>query len=352
MYSSLQSSEYLWEFDKIESDRKALILVQFLSKIFRFVRRSCGDNLTFIRHRLEYLGFLLLAFPFYYLPRSISLSLGKALGLFMAYIIPIRRKVVQSNLSRAFPQKSKMDISKLTVETYKHFGSFVSEFSRQDKYSENDLNNIIATHNKHLLDEAVQDGNGAIILIGHFGNWELLGRWLGVMNYPLRAIQQPQENPLVDQYIQQKRVTGKTEVISKHASISNFIRSLQSGGALLIAADQDARSNGIFVDFFGIPSSTARGAAVFAHKLQSPVLFCFPIKNADNTYTFIFERLELHSTGTSQAIYSILQQYMNRLEFYVSQYPEQYFWFHRRWKTKPQKQDASDSIAPSLAGAT
>lgn len=308
--------------------------------------------MTFIRHRLEYIGFLLLAFPFYFLPRSISLLLGKALGLFISYLIPIRRKVVQSNLSRAFPEKSKKDIKKLTIKTYKHFGSFVAEFSRQDKYPRHEIQHIITTHNKHLLDEAVQDENGVILLIGHFGNWELLGRWLGVMDYPLRAIQQPQENPLVDKYIQQKRVTGKTEVISKYASISSFIRSLQDGGVLLIAADQDARSNGIFVDFFGIPSSTARGAAVFAHKLKSPVLFCFPIKNEDNTYTFIFEKLELHTTGTSQAIYSILQQYMNRLEFYVSQYPEQYFWFHRRWKTKPQKQDASDSIAPSLAGAT
>jgi KDO2-lipid IV(A) lauroyltransferase len=294
----------------------------------------------------------LLAFPFYYLPRSISLALGNTLGLFIAYFIPIRRKVVSSNLTRAFPEKSKKEIRKLTVETYKHFGSFVSEFSRQDKYSTDELNNLIHTKNKHLLNESVEDNNGVILLIGHFGNWELLGRWLGVMNYPLRAIQQPQENPLVDRYIQQKRVTGKTKVISKYASISSFIQSLQNGGVLLIAADQDARSNGIFVDFFGIPSSTARGAAVFAHKLKSPVLFCFPIKNSNNTYTFIFEKLELHSTGTSQAIYSILQQYMNRLEFYVTQYPEQYFWFHRRWKTQPQKQDASDSIAPSLAGAT
>ncbi len=309
-------------------------------------------NLTYIRHRTEYFGLLIVAVLFYYLPRKAALFAGEQLGNFIAHVIPVRRSVVESNLSRAFPGKSRKEIKKLAVSTYKHFGEFVAEFAREDKYSVTDLRSLVTIKNKSLLEKIEEQQDGAIVLVGHFGNWEILGRWLGMMNYPMTGIQQPQENPLVDRFIQKKRIANGTKVISKYSSISDFLQVVQDGRILFIAADQDAKSSGVFVNFFGVPSSTARGAAVFAHKLKTPVILAFPIKNEDKTYTVILEELETHGMGTSQAVHSILQQYMNRLEFYVRQYPEQYFWFHRRWKTQPEKEEATDVATASLAGAT
>ncbi len=308
-------------------------------------------NKTTFRHKLEYWGLLFVIVPWYYLPRSFSLALGSALGWFIAHFVPIRKAVVRENLQRAFSHKSDQEIKKLTIQTYQHFGRMIAEFVRQDRLSADQLNTLVTTENREIFDKALARNDGVVLLLGHFGNWELLGRWMGSQDYPLVALHRPQNNPLVDSYINSKRVTSRIRMISIFESTSAFIEELEQGNILLMLADQDARKRGVFVNFFDIPSSTPRGAAVFAYRQKAPIILAFPVMNPDNSYHFIFEELTPSEMGSSQAIRYILQQYMYRLQFHVSQHPEQYFWFHRRWKTQPVKQPASDSVAPNLAGA-
>jgi len=308
-------------------------------------------NSASIRDRLEYYGLLFAVVPWYYLPRSLSLRLGSFLGWFVAHFIPIRRSVVESNIKRAFPEKTSKEVRRIAVRTYRHFGRLLAEFNRQDRYSLADLEKIITQVDKKVLDKAFEDGKGVITLTGHFGNWEIMAYWMGKLGYPISAVQRPQNNPLVDQFIRQKRTAGDMKLISIFASVSSYFSTLQNGSVLYILADQDARSRGVFVDFFDIPSSTPRGVAVFAHKLDSPIILCFPVMMSDNTYRFIFEELHYTASNSNDAVRVILQHYMDRLQYYVSQHPEQYFWFHRRWKTQPKKQESTESIAPSLAGA-
>lgn len=303
------------------------------------------------RHILEYWGVLFLIVPWYYLPRSITLYLGSTLGWFVAHFIPIRKEVVQENLRRAFPRKTDREIKKLATQTYCHFGRVFADFVKQDRYNTSDLNRMVTTESQDVLDQALEQQNGVVLLLGHFGNWEILGRWLGMNDYPVSALHRPQNNPLVDRYINDKRRVGRVHMVSIFESISTFIAELEANNLLFMLADQDARKRGVFVNFFDIPSSTPRGAAVFAYRHKAPIILAFPIMQPDNTYHFIFEKLSPHETGSSQAIRRILQIYMHRLQFHVSQHPEQYFWFHRRWKTQPVKQPSSESVAPNLAGA-
>jgi len=306
---------------------------------------------TNFHNKLEYWGLLFVVVPWYYLPRSLSIAMGSALGWFIAHVVPIRREVVEENLQRAFPEKSQKEIKKLTVRTYQHFGRILSEFVRQDRLTPEKLNSLVTTENRELLDQALAKNNGVVMLLGHFGNWELFGRWLGDQDYPMVALHRPQNNPLVDEYINSKRLSGRLRLISIFESTGAFIDELEQGNLLMMLADQDARKRGVFVNFFDIPSSTPRGAAVFAYRQKAPIILAFPVMKPDNTYHFIFEELNPSEMGSSQAIRHILQQYMYRLQFHVSQHPEQYFWFHRRWKTQPVRQSASDSVAPNLAGA-
>lgn len=294
---------------------------------------------------------LLAVVPWYYLPRRASLALGSFLGWLVAHVIPIRREVVESNLLRAFPHKSTKEISKLAVKTYQHFGRMIAEFVRQDKYDARDLEELITVHNSELLD-LIQEDTGAVLLLGHFGNWEIFARWLACLNdHETVALERPQDNPFVSDYISKKRRYGNLSMMSIFESTSAFMSVLQSGKILMMLADQDARRRGVFVDFFDIPSSTPRGSAVFASRLKAPIILAFPIMMPDNTYEVILERMTPGTNRTNNAIRGILQQYMARLQFHVSNHPEQYFWFHRRWKTQPKKQSATDSVAPSLAGA-
>lgn len=309
-------------------------------------------NIATVRDRLEYWGMLFASVPWYYLPRPLSLGLGSLFGHFVAHVLPIRREVAESNIHRAFPEKSRREVKKITVRTYSHFGKVFAELIRQDKYSPADLESMITTVNRQALDTALEQGNGVVLLLGHFGNWEILGYWLGSMGYPVQAVNRPQNNPLVDEVVAHKRTAGGTRLLSIFESAGTFFSVLQNGEVLFILADQDAHERGIFVDFFDIPSSTPRGAAVFARKLDAPIVLAFPIRQPDNTYQFIFEELPYSGNGARNPNQTILQHYMNRLQYHVTMHPEQYFWFHRRWKTQPEKKKATDGVAPSLAGAT
>lgn len=304
-----------------------------------------------LRHYLEYAGVMCLTLPWYYLPRKITLTLGAWLGWNVAHLIPVRRQVVQSNLTRAFPEKSGREIRKLVIQTYRHFGKVAGEFARQDRYSSGDLQKFVVPENVDILDTSMNHGRGVVLLLGHFGNWELLAYWLGQMGYPTVALHRPQENPLVDRLISVKRTAGNLQMLPTSESVTGMLSALDQEKILLILADQDARGSGNFVDFFNIPSSTFRGAAVFAQRRQSPIILAFPVIQSDHTYRFIFEELRYSGNGNQDSVQQILQQYMYRLQHHVRQHPEQYFWFHRRWKTQPKKQEASETTAPRWIGA-
>ncbi|UCH85084.1 MAG: lysophospholipid acyltransferase family protein, partial [Candidatus Latescibacterota bacterium] len=101
---------------------------------------------------------------------------------------------------------------------------------------------------------------------------------------------------------------------------------------------QDARHHGIFVDFFGRPASTVRGPAVFAIRRDCPIVPCFLIREGCDRHRAVFERPLWPDERLSgrEAVRELTQRFTMLLEDYVRKYPEQYFWTHRRWKTKPE----------------
>ena len=108
-------------------------------------------------------------------------------------------------------------------------------------------------------------------------------------------------------------------------------KALTDGKLLTLGSDQDARKRGVFVNFFGIPSSTPKGTALFHLKTGAPIVFgaCFEY---DEEYFLKFEPV---SVDKKDDIISITQKYTTILEKRIRQHPEQYFWWHQRWKTKP-----------------
>jgi KDO2-lipid IV(A) lauroyltransferase len=105
-----------------------------------------------------------------------------------------------------------------------------------------------------------------------------------------------------------------------------------------IASDQDAKKRGHWHTFFGHPSSRPRGPAVFAMQSGAPMIYAHCRLGTDNRY--ILECWEISQDGLADdkeiAIDQLNQRFHDALESQVRLYPEQYFWFHRMWKTKPE----------------
>ena len=156
---------------------------------------------------------------------------------------------------------------------------------------------------------------------------------------PIGAIVRRQGNRLVDERLQHLRRKLGVETIYQGQAPSRVPRLLRSNGVVGIVGDQDARRSGIFVPFFGRPASTHRGPALFALRLGAPVFSCIArrLPGSEVRYEVRGERVEFEPTGElDRDVNALTAELARRLEKEIRRAPEQYFWFHKRWKTQPR----------------
>ena len=152
------------------------------------------------------------------------------------------------------------------------------------------------------------------------------------------AIVRRQGNRMVYERLQQLRRNLGVETIYQGQAPSRVPRILRENGVVGIVGDQDARKSGVFVPYFGRPASTHRGPALFAMRLGAPVFSCIArrMPGDEIRYEVAGERVPFEPTGVLDAdVHALTAELAERLERQVRIAPEQYFWFHKRWKTKP-----------------
>jgi len=160
----------------------------------------------------------------------------------------------------------------------------------------------------------------------------------------MKAIAKKQHNPYAEQYILRTRNSKGIEVIYMRAYVREFIRALKENSCLAFLSDQDARKHGEFVDFFGKPASTYKGPAVLHLRTNAPIIPCYSYRDKNNIHHCVFEpSLEFDlSNNYDENIRLITRALNERIENWIKKYPEQYFWFHKRWKSSPS-QDIENS---------
>jgi KDO2-lipid IV(A) lauroyltransferase len=145
-------------------------------------------------------------------------------------------------------------------------------------------------------------------------------------------------NPLFDQWLTRTRARNGMDVIYDGDAVRRAPRLLRDGGVVAFLCDQDGLGlASTFVPFFGRPAKTPRGPAVFALRLNVPVFFAASVRLPDGRYVLHFEAVPVIDTGNREAdVDAVVLAYTQRLEAIVRQYPEQYFWQHRRWRRQPE----------------
>jgi Kdo2-lipid IVA lauroyltransferase/acyltransferase len=221
--------------------------------------------------------------------------------------------------------------------TFIQFGQTIVEFLQLPKRSARFLLQQIHFEPPDFLVQAQQAHYGAICLTGHFGNWELLGAAITDSGIPLSGIAKEQRNPFVDRLIADARAKRGIETFSMGIALRGILKALKEKKFVAILGDQDAHREGVFVQFLGRPSSTAQGPAVLALKTGTPLLFGADVRDSDGKHTIYLQKID-HSdlSGVSEENVRILtQRHASVLERYVRQWPDHWFWMHKRWKTKP-----------------
>ncbi|MFB0516519.1 MAG: lysophospholipid acyltransferase family protein [Candidatus Neomarinimicrobiota bacterium] len=283
------------------------------------------------------------------LPRLWALALGRLLGAGLYLVMPYRKDVAWNNLSLALPERSRRQRWAILHRTYQHFGMMLTDFIRMPNLTTHTLGAMI-DFDESYIQEVRDQGSGAVVISGHIGNWELFVPALGLRGYPITPVMVTQRGA-GGSFVTEVRDNTSHQYISKKTSTRIMLQRLKAGTFLLLAGDQDARKRGVWVTLLGQPSSRPRGGAVFALKASAPLLVGCCLLKKDRRY-----RLSLRPISTAdlpqnrdQAIQILTQRYTDALGEAIQKHPEQYFWFHRMWKSHPEP---AEGTSPEPAEGT
>ena len=241
--------------------------------------------------------------------------------------IPKRKNTALKNLKIAFPNKS----DEWTNTTLKKCYTFFTYNFIQFLAFPIDNNSIeIEVVGKEYLIKALNGKRGTILVSAHFGSWEILGHWFGTNNYPLVGIAQKQKNKGANLFFEEKRQLSGIKQVYRKSSMDSLYDILNANKILGLVSDQDAKGKGVFVDFFNKPASTHKGAALFHLNTNASLIFGICIQKNIGEYKVEF----IPVNPEKKSVEAITQLYTTIIEESIKKYPEQYFWFHNRWKTK------------------
>lgn len=267
----------------------------------------------------------------------------------LSRLVPVRRGVIRENLERALPEAPAGTVNRLIVETYRNFLFFVIEFihivrlGEKMKKKRDDRPGCPRITEIEGEEHFASVGSGKkpfLVLTGHLGNWELMGAFFALKGAPLSVLAKPIHNPYVNRHVNRVREANGLEVIStRKMPMRPVLKAIRAGRGVVFLADQDARRAGIFVDFFGHPASTFTGPALFCVRTGLPLLPVFDIRTGLFSHKTIFLP-PIYPPGDmerEEAIRHITEKHVKCLEEMIRRYPDQYFWFHRRWKSREKK---------------
>jgi KDO2-lipid IV(A) lauroyltransferase len=304
-------------------------------------------------HRVEYALARTLEKAVATLPESAADRVGRGIGR-AVYRLGIRRKVVEENLRLAYPEKDEAWIHATARAAYEHLGRESAAILRLGRLDPQAVIDRTIPVGWEQMEEALAEGKGCILVTGHYGNWEIAAATVASRGVPIAAIVRRQGNRLVDARLDGLRRRLGVETITQREAPSRLPRLLRKNTVIGIVGDQDARGAGVFVPFFGRPASTHRGPAVFALKLGAPVFACVARRQPGPgvRYEVSGQRVPVVRTGDLDAdVERLTAELAARLEGEVRKAPEQYFWFHRRWKTAPKPEQAVARSGTDHAGS-
>jgi len=285
---------------------------------------------TKISHRFEYLALQIFAQTFGNLPLDMGTSATAAIGRFLGIRTRLRNRADQ-NLAFAMSDLTETQRAAIIKEMLDNFCRLAVEFAHLKRLS-TEAGRFEITGLEHI-EAARESGRGAILTSGHFGNWEMIRVAVARHGWPPALIYRAFNNPLFDAFVMRAMRTTDAPLFHKGRRGSlGFLRHVRKGGCALILTDQRF-SGAPEIPFFGHPAKTSLGAAEIAVN-YGPVLLparCERLGRSSRFHVVIEKPIAVEGRTPEDVTADINA----RLESWVREKPEQYFWLHNRWGKKP-----------------
>ena len=274
-----------------------------------------------------------------WLPLPLARLLSAGIGATLFHVLPRWRKIARRNLELAFPQAHEAERERILRGSFGNLGRVLLALARSPRLTSESIGDWIAYDGFEHFAQAKQAGKGVLFLTAHLGNWELSSTAHALHGNPMAVMVRPLDNPLLDRLIQSRRELHGNRVIAKQDAARDVIRALRANEAVGILADQNAAGDdGVFVDFFGRKASATRGVAQLALRTGAAIVPGFAFWNrSEGRYVLKFYAPVEHAAGADreQNVLETTQRCQSAIERAVREHPEQWLWMHRRWKRRP-----------------
>jgi len=284
------------------------------------------------RHALELAALRAFGAVFHAVPRSAALTLGGWFGR-LAWLLGVRRKRVLNNLAVVFPELELNERKRLGRESAQNFGRTVAEFLRFPGGDRAAVGKLVEIHGLAPLLRLRETGQGAILVTAHLGAWALYVAALASAGLKPALLVGKQTNAGVDRLILDLPGEAVTFISKSRAAPRRMLRALRQGRVVVMVADHYSSDQKIRVDFLGRPAYTLPlpGALVEKHGLA---FFRMTGRRCEGgRHVVDIDPIALHKRNDRDAMRLHIARRMNAaLGEAIRRCPEQYFWYHHRWK--------------------
>ena len=279
-----------------------------------------------------------LSLPFIYfislLPFSVLYLFSDLIYIILFKVIKYRENVVIFNLRNSFPQKSDREIKLIARKFYKYFCDLILETIKTLTISPSDVRKHLYFEDLSLFKKYYEQSKSVIIVMGHFGNWELGGARFGIENlHTLFVIYHPLSNKYFDKLVYKMRTRLGNKLYPMNETLRGMVRDRNKVTATAFIADQTpSQLNVYWTNFLNQDTPVFTGPEKIARKFNYPVIYVSVKRPKRGLYKIENQLLVEEPEKTSDN--EISEKFTRMLENDIFLHPEIWLWTHKRWKHK------------------
>ncbi|WP_460178384.1 lipid A biosynthesis lauroyl acyltransferase [Campylobacter concisus] len=286
--------------------------------------------------RLYLAGFYTLKFLIFILPSSFQKMLAKFLAFAFMKLKKKRFHIVMTNLNLAFGEtKSKEEKLEIAKKCYYNFAKYLGiNFILNQNTTKQKILKQVVFKNEHFLLDAIKSGRPIIVTTAHFGQWEIFPLAVAAHFGPSSVLGRKLDSSVMDKILRANRAQFDVELIDKNGGAKDILKALKARRIVGILVDQNtAPKDGIKVQFFGKDVLHTPAASVLAQKTNALIINAFIYQKGENLNEICFEEpIDISTFDKEDAVQKVTQMQCSACEEMVRARPEEYFWFHQRFK--------------------
>lgn len=282
------------------------------------------------------------------LPLAALYALGRAAAAVAPFVARRTWRRALAGLTQAFPDLPDAERRALARACFVHLGRCLAELLALRRLDAT-IDALVAwpPDSRGVMEAALARKKGVLYVTGHIGHWELLARRVGLAGYPANVIAKESWHPKLTEAIDALRGSGRVNTIwrGRPDAAKRMLKLLRAGEFLGVLIDQDTDVQSVWAPFFGRPAKTPRGVADLALRTGAAVLVGACQRAPDGRYVLTAEEVPVPAEDTEANVLALTATLNAKLEALIRRAPEQWVWFHERWKSPPPAQppDASSS---------